>query len=320
MDDGRRFNAVLALSRLRGAQQWAVPAIRTAILAAFLVSPLVSSVSGAAGSGPGEPEWDLGAVGCTYTQEESGLITLLLDTEVLLPDRDGEWSIPIRILFNGEQVEVDHRGVFKASSEPCSCPPQCDNGTCVNDPARPCGTTTRTYKDEDVVFNWQCVPDGGECKCQRILFFPATLPKTASAPTEPGIFEFIIDPDNEVPELDEGNNSCLLSYEPQNSGAGDGSLQVRALRLVSQGPNPFRENTSFLLALGAETEVRVDIFGTGGRLVRSLTHGRFEAGVQEILWDGTYEGGIEASGGIYYVRARTADGRVASQRILKLEN
>ena len=286
----------------------------SASLAPSLCSPVVSPARGA-----GEPEWDVGVTGCTYTQEEPGLITLLLETDVILPDRDGEWEIPIRILFNGVQVEGDQIGKLGAETDNLvACPPPNDEGNCYI-PAEPCGTTTKTYKGVDRVFKWPCNWVTDHCQCQRITLLPATWVKGAVAPQEAGVFEFILDPENVVPELDEENNVCLLSYEPMTSSVPAEDPASRTLRLVSTGPNPFRGTTSFLLALSSATEVSVDVYGIGGRSVRTLTHGVLEAGGHPLSWDGRNGDGAFVPSGIYFVRARTADDRVSGQRVIRLE-
>ena len=52
-----------------------------------------------------------------------------------------------------------------------------------------------------------------------------------------------------------------------------------------------------------------------GRLVRSIMHEFREAGTHGSTWDGRMQSGQFARNGLYFLRLRTPEGRMLSQRI-----
>jgi hypothetical protein len=78
-------------------------------------------------------------------------------------------------------------------------------------------------------FDWSCRPseDGETCVCTKptLFFFPQA--KYYGMPTEPTLFEVAIDPDDEIDELDESNNTCEVLFEPQTVGVPDDTPDVR---------------------------------------------------------------------------------------------
>jgi predicted lipoprotein with Yx(FWY)xxD motif len=80
-------------------------------------------------------------------------------------------------------------------------------------------------------------------------------------------------------------------------------------------PNPTRERAYLRLALPARASVRVIIHDVAGRMQRQLADGSFEAGVHNLVWDGTGAGGTRAAPGVYFCRIRVND-RVFSRTIV----
>ncbi len=107
-----------------------------------------------------------------------------------------------------------------------------------------------------------------------------------------------------------------------NTGVGRTAFVVskdagQALRRVLNYPNPMVDATCFQFehsSAGQSVDVRVDVYTTGGRLVRSLDYSgvadgpRFAGGDDCISWDGTDEFGQRLARGVYLykVRLRTA--------------
>ena len=75
--------------------------------------------------------------------------------------------------------------------------------------------------------------------------------------------------------------------------------------LFQSKPNPFASRTEILYSLPKETQVSLEIYGLSGRLVRTLIHGREEAGVHRITWDGRDEERNNVGSGIYFYKLRT---------------
>jgi YVTN family beta-propeller protein len=108
-------------------------------------------------------------------------------------------------------------------------------------------------------------------------------------------------------ELAAGSDPGNPRSTPLNVGVGDGPPAGFALRSV--GPNPFRTATTLEFSLGRSSRVDAEVFDVLGREVRVLARGQwFEAGPQRIEWDGLGARGAPVSGGVYFVRLRTAGG------------
>ncbi len=103
-----------------------------------------------------------------------------------------------------------------------------------------------------------------------------------------------------------------------NTGVGRTAFVVsrdaaQALRRVLNYPNPMVDATCFQFehsSAGQLVDVRVDIFTTSGRLVRSLDYSgiangpRFAAGDECISWDGTDQFGQRLARGVYLYKVR----------------
>ena len=61
-----------------------------------------------------------------------------------------------------------------------------------------------------------------------------------------------------------------------------------------------RQTISFQLP--SDQDVRLQVFDTGGRLVRTLASGRHHAGFHRIPWDGVSDAGQAMPTGVYYCR------------------
>ncbi len=81
-----------------------------------------------------------------------------------------------------------------------------------------------------------------------------------------------------------------------------------AAHLHSAYPNPFSAafSTTFAFELKYEGRIRLQVYDTQGRLVRTLVDGRIGPGRHEIDWDGRNESGQELSAGTYFYKLRAA--------------
>jgi hypothetical protein len=90
------------------------------------------------------------------------------------------------------------------------------------------------------------------------------------------------------------------------------------LTVFPNAPNPFGVSTGIRFAVSRDMPVRVRVFGSDGRLVRSLLDSRLTPGRHTVRWDGTDEIGESVAGGIYFVRistpAASATGKVVFLR------
>jgi photosystem II stability/assembly factor-like uncharacterized protein len=95
-------------------------------------------------------------------------------------------------------------------------------------------------------------------------------------------------------------------------------LPPARLALALAGPNPFRDQARMTLDLSAPTSVRVAVFDALGRHVRDIADGALPAGRHAIAWDGRDARGVEAPGGVYYVRALAGTYGSQVKRLVKV--
>ena len=67
-------------------------------------------------------------------------------------------------------------------------------------------------------------------------------------------------------------------------------------------PNPFNPQATISFFVPFETPVRLAIYDTSGRRVRTLLDGEVLSGSGEVVWDGRNDSGRPAGSGIYYCR------------------
>jgi hypothetical protein len=74
---------------------------------------------------------------------------------------------------------------------------------------------------------------------------------------------------------------------------------------LSGYPNPFNPSTTIAWDLARTSAVALSIYDARGRRVRTLVHGRRDAGHYETEWDGTGDGGQPLASGVYFCRLAT---------------
>jgi len=87
------------------------------------------------------------------------------------------------------------------------------------------------------------------------------------------------------------------------------------LRLLPADPNPFSGETRLRYALGAASDVLVQIFDASGRLIRTLEATHRPAGQYEVSWDGRDAGARPVPTGFYLGRLQ-AGGEVATHKLI----
>ncbi|HHS13921.1 MAG TPA: T9SS type A sorting domain-containing protein [bacterium] len=75
-------------------------------------------------------------------------------------------------------------------------------------------------------------------------------------------------------------------------------------RLQGNYPNPFNPFTHIRFELTAATVAELTVMNVTGQTVRQLLSERCEAGIHEVIWDGTDDRGRAVSSGTYLVRFR----------------
>ena len=82
-------------------------------------------------------------------------------------------------------------------------------------------------------------------------------------------------------------------------------------------PNPFLQNATIQLSLGAATYVTLDMFNIDGRRVRRLLSQSIPSGETRIDWDGRTGAGLPVPAGVYVARLDAA-GRHAHRKVIRI--
>jgi hypothetical protein len=95
-------------------------------------------------------------------------------------------------------------------------------------------------------------------------------------------------------------------------GAGETAVD----RLERVAPNPFHPRVEVSFTLAAKANVRLEIYDTGGRRIRTLVSGELEPGPHRLTWDGLDDAGMRVASGIYWVRLETPRYRSSKKLVL----
>lgn len=82
-------------------------------------------------------------------------------------------------------------------------------------------------------------------------------------------------------------------------------LAAPVVRLSQNWPNPFNPQTTIAFATSKPGPVDLSVYDLQGRLVTTLAHGWFPAGVHRVDWDGSSRAGGAAAAGIYFAMVRS---------------
>jgi uncharacterized protein YozE (UPF0346 family) len=97
---------------------------------------------------------------------------------------------------------------------------------------------------------------------------------------------------------------------------GGPSLPAFRHALGNAYPNPMNPTTRIQFTNGTTNgRVTLEIFDVTGRLVKTLVNSKMPAGVHEVTWDGTTEGGSPVVSGMYFYRM-SADNFVSAKKLV----
>ena len=80
------------------------------------------------------------------------------------------------------------------------------------------------------------------------------------------------------------------------------SSGINGFRLLQNYPNPFNPETKIEYHLTHNADVRLAVYDTYGREVRTLVEGTRQAGNHAEIWNGRDEAGLLVAAGIYFSR------------------
>lgn len=89
-------------------------------------------------------------------------------------------------------------------------------------------------------------------------------------------------------------------------------------RLNQNYPNPFNPSTKIEYSLGSRSNVKLSVYNSLGKLVKTLFEGQQGAGSYSVTWTGTDNNGAALSSGIYFYKI-TADNFIQSKKMLLLK-
>jgi hypothetical protein len=99
----------------------------------------------------------------------------------------------------------------------------------------------------------------------------------------------------------------IVGVSAMSDAEGEPAAAIR-LSLAPSRPNPTAGATRIAFALPNPQRVELQVFDTGGRLVRTLLSGELAAGTHVAQWDGCDEASRPVVSGCYYCRLVTAEG------------
>ena len=84
-------------------------------------------------------------------------------------------------------------------------------------------------------------------------------------------------------------------------------ITIDRFALNQNYPNPFNLSTEIAFQVPIESKVKLKIYNTQGRLVRSLIDGIRDRGLYTMCWDGKDQSGNEVASGIYFYKLTAGD-------------
>lgn len=108
---------------------------------------------------------------------------------------------------------------------------------------------------------------------------------------------------------DGSSDFVTIRYAPVHSGVRElNSPSVPTGFHISQNyPNPFNAATVIDFEIPKESEIDIEVFDIGGRVVRRLFNGALPEGQYEAEWNGRDVRGVRAASGIYICRFQTRE-------------
>lgn len=98
-----------------------------------------------------------------------------------------------------------------------------------------------------------------------------------------------------------------LTFDGGSTTGAEQGVAPHAFALLQNAPNPFNPATFIQYELPRPVRVRIDVFNTAGRLVRTLVDEDQEPGYKAVRWDGTNGRGERVSSGVYLYSMKAGD-------------
>jgi hypothetical protein len=96
------------------------------------------------------------------------------------------------------------------------------------------------------------------------------------------------------------------------------ATDARVTRLYQNRPNPFNPRTVLRFSLAGTGQAELAIYDVSGRKVRTLVEGWMDAGLHEVVWDGTDDLGHTVPAGVFWSQL-TSDGFRSNKKMVVLK-
>jgi hypothetical protein len=151
--------------------------------------------------------------------------------------------------------------------------------------------------------------------------FPQCLNASATSIhySTPRDYSLVVDQEGIIQYKSPGVNVSAISAKIEELLAvtdGDIPADPKSTVLYQNYPNPFNPSTRIDFNLATAGPVRIRIYDTAGRLIRTLLDSSREAGSHHVDWNGTDSTGGQATSGIYFYVLDTAAGSESRKMIL----
>jgi hypothetical protein len=93
---------------------------------------------------------------------------------------------------------------------------------------------------------------------------------------------------------------------------------ARSLALHQNRPNPFNPTTSISFTLPNKARVDLSVYNLQGQLVKTLVSEALDAGIKEVVWNGTDARGDPVASGVYFYRLK-AGKKVLTRKMVHLK-
>ncbi|MFZ2322690.1 MAG: glucoamylase family protein [Ignavibacteriaceae bacterium] len=109
-----------------------------------------------------------------------------------------------------------------------------------------------------------------------------------------------------------------IGFIPDSTTDVDDEIQtVNDFRLVGNYPNPFNPSTTIVFNLPVREKVTVTIFNYLGEKVKDLINNEYEAGENQVVWNGLNDDSKQVSSGIYLYKISTGNNALYGKMILQ---
>jgi hypothetical protein len=125
------------------------------------------------------------------------------------------------------------------------------------------------------------------------------------------------DHDNDVLSASWGDDKIAWYKNELISSVSEPNTNPDQFNFVSVSPNPFNTTTSIRFEILHNFQIKMDIFDSFGRQIKTMRMNYSNAAYKTVIWDGTDLSGNPVPTGIYFCRIQTSN-RIQMMKIIKI--